>query len=95
VLEKLKAAEERINHDYNLDSLAIFVNPSFSRVIGLPIEISDRVVIGDRFEIRPFLKAMQQSEHYYILTIARQKIRLLEAFNDILVREVKNNDFPF
>jgi len=95
VLDKIKAAETDINHDYNLDSLTIFANTDGVQVIKLPIPATDRVVISDRFEVRPLLKALQQQEHYYILTIARQKIRLLEAYNDTLVREIHNDDFPF
>lgn len=95
VLDKIKLAEAEINHDYNLESLAIFANSETVQVIKLPVPATDRVVISDRFEIRPLLKALQQEEHYYILTIARQKIRLLEAYNDNLIREVSNDDFPF
>ncbi|WP_160710830.1 hypothetical protein [Chitinophaga solisilvae] len=95
VLEKIKEAESTVNHDYNLDTLAIFAAKDFLQVSRLPVETTDRVVIGDRFEIRPLLKAQQQSEHYYIITVARQKIRLLEAFNDKIVKEVKNDDFPY
>ncbi|SEW49790.1 AOC03_06830 family ribosome hibernation factor [Chitinophaga arvensicola] len=94
VLDKIKAAEAEINHDYNLESLAIFANTDGVQVFKLPIATTDRVVIGDRFEIRPLLKAWQQQEHYYILTIAKQKIRLLEAYNDTLIREINNADFP-
>jgi hypothetical protein len=95
VLDKIKAAEIDINHDYNLDSLTIFAHPDGIQVVKLPVPATDRVVISDRFEVRPLLKALQQQEHYYILTIARQKIRLLEAYNDTLVREIHNDDFPF
>jgi hypothetical protein len=95
VLDHLKTAEASINHDYNLDTLAIYANSDSYQVLRLPVAATDRVVIGDRFEIRPLLKALQQSEHYYILTIGRQKIRLLEAFNDTIVKEVKNHDFPY
>ncbi|TWF35300.1 hypothetical protein FHW36_10987 [Chitinophaga polysaccharea] len=95
LLDKIKAAEADIDHNYNLDSLVIFANAGHAQVIKLPVPATDRVVIGDRYEIRPLLKALQQLEHYYILTIGRQKIRLLEAYNDTLIREVNNNDFPY
>jgi len=95
VLDKIKATEADIDHEHNLDSLAIFANTDGVQVFKLPIPTTDRVVIGDRFEIRPLLKASQQQEHYYILTIAKAKIRLLEAYNDTLIREISNADFPF
>ncbi|NML38766.1 hypothetical protein HHL17_16270 [Chitinophaga sp. G-6-1-13] len=95
VLDKIKETEKSINHDYNLDTLVIFASADFLLVKRLPIVTTDRYVIGDRFEIRPLLKAVQQSEHYYIISVSRQKIRLLEAFNDKIVQEVKNEDFPY
>ncbi|NLR68754.1 hypothetical protein HGH92_30915 [Chitinophaga varians] len=95
VLDKIKETEKSINHDYNLDTLAIFASPDSIQVKRLPVTTTDRYVIGDRFEIRPLLKAVQQSEHYYIISVSRQKIRLLEAFNDEIVSEVKNKDFPY
>ncbi|SKA47267.1 hypothetical protein SAMN04488128_108145 [Chitinophaga eiseniae] len=95
VIDKIKEAENDINHAYNLDTLALFACSDFVQVKRLPITTTDRYVIGDRFEIRPLLKAVQQSEHYYILSVSRQKIRLLEAFNDKIEHEVQNADFPY
>ncbi|MBC9929167.1 hypothetical protein [Chitinophaga qingshengii] len=95
VLNKIRELESTINHDYNLDTLAIFASGDFIEVYRLPIATTDRYVVGDRFEIRPLLKAIQQSEHYFILSVSRHLIRLLEAFNDKILYEVKNADFPY
>lgn len=95
ILDKLKEEEANINHDYNLDSLAIFASKDLVKVVKLPIPTTDRFVLSDRFEIRPILRALEQEEYYYVITVSRKKIRLLEAFNDTLVRELSNQDFPF
>ncbi|WP_212003829.1 hypothetical protein [Chitinophaga sp. HK235] len=95
VLDRIKEAESTINHNYNLDTLAIFANTDMAQVYRLPIPATDRYVISDRFEIRPLLKAIQQSEHYYIIAVSKQKIRLLEAFNDKIELEIQNDDFPY
>ncbi|RFS26988.1 hypothetical protein DVR12_04175 [Chitinophaga silvatica] len=95
ILDKIKSAEAEVNHEYNLDSLAIFASKDVLKIVKMPIPVTDRIVISDRFEIRPLLRALEQKEYYYVLTISRNKIRLLEAFNDTLVREVSNKDFPF
>jgi hypothetical protein len=95
LLDKIKAAEAELNHEYNLNTLAIFASKDLVKVVKLPIPTTDRIVISDRFEIRPLLRALEQEEYYYIISVSRKKIRLLEAFNDTLVREVSNKDFPF
>lgn len=95
ILEHLQAIESDINRDYNLDALIIYATPTFAKLVKLATEVTARVVIGDSFDVRPVYKAMQQVEHYYIISISMQKIRLLEAFNNKLVQEFSNKDFPF
>ncbi|RAJ05126.1 hypothetical protein LX64_02280 [Chitinophaga skermanii] len=96
VIENIEVAEKDINHEYNLDTLIIYASPHFSSVVKLSVEgIAPRVIVSDTFDVRPILKAIQQTEHYYIITISSQKIRLIEAFNDKIVHEVKDKEFPF
>lgn len=95
IVEKIKELETGVNHQYNLDSLVIYASENFGRIYNLPVPTTDRIIIGKRFEIRPLLKALQHATHYYAITVSRHKIRLLEADNDTLIREVHNEDFPF
>ncbi|MFB6456202.1 hypothetical protein ACE38W_13100 [Chitinophaga sp. Hz27] len=95
VLEKIKELENNVDHRYNLDSLVLYASENFSKLYNLPVASTDRIIIGKRFEIRPLLKTLQQVVHYYVISVSRQKIRLLEATNDSLVKEVVNDDFPF
>jgi hypothetical protein len=95
ILEKLKAEEASIDPNYNLDSLAVYASPSMTKVFKLPVGVTDRVVVGEHFEIRPILKAQQQTEHYYILSITKNKVRLLLGLNDKIEKEIHNEDFPY
>jgi len=95
ILEKIKELETGIDHRYNLDSLVLYASENFGRVYNLPVSTTDRIIIGKRFEIRPLLKALQDVTHYYAISVSRQKIRLLEADNETLIREIHNSDFPF
>ncbi|RAJ80132.1 hypothetical protein CLV59_105240 [Chitinophaga dinghuensis] len=95
ILEKIKEMETGIDHRYNLDSLVLYASENFSKVYNLPVDTTDRIIIGKRFEIRPLLKALQDVTHYYAISVSRQKIRLLEADNETLIREIHNEDFPF
>jgi hypothetical protein len=93
LIEKLERIEAEIDHNYNLDSLIIFVNEDVAEFIRLPIAVEDRVVIDHTFATRDLVRAMHLETNYYILILSQQKVRLIEAFNDQFVEEV-HGDFP-
>lgn len=87
ILARLHDLAGRIDHRINLDSMAMFVNESISEIVRMPIQVEDRVIIDTTFATRDLVRAMHQSEHYYVLCISQSKARLVEAYNDKLVRE--------
>ncbi len=93
LIEKLEQIEDEIDHNYNLDSLIIFVNEDIAEFIRLPIAVEDRVVLDHTFATRDFVRAIHLDTNYYILLLSQQKVRLIEAFNDQFVEEV-HGDFP-
>lgn len=87
---------EVINHNYNLDSLNLFLSNNTSTLIRSPWPISrDRVEISNTFSIRPLIRAYNRSEPYLILVLSQNEVHLYEALNDGIIRQIKNNDFPF
>ncbi|GEM_PF-1376623 len=95
IVENIKEAQEAIDFRLNLDSLALYANEHFSSVIKLPVDLEKQITIGNEFDLRPLYKTRQQNRKYYILTISKQKIRLIEALNDKAVNEIDTDDFPF
>lgn len=96
IAENLREAEEVIQSFTNqLDSLVVYANEHFSSVVKLPIDLPEQTTIGKYFDLRPLYKTMQQNRRYYVLTVSRNKIRLIEAFNDKVVTEIETGDFPF
>ncbi|MFN3918214.1 MAG: hypothetical protein ACK4K0_10775 [Flavobacteriales bacterium] len=87
ILEKIHDLASRIDHYINLDSMAIFVNESMAEVVRMPISVENRVIIDTTFATRDLVRAMHQSEHYYVLCVSHSKARLIEAYNDKVVRE--------
>lgn len=82
-----------IDHNYNLESLVLFVNDEVSQYTRLPIAVEDRVVIGHKFATRDLIRALHLESNYYVLVLSQQKVRLIEAFNDKVVAEV-GGSFP-
>lgn len=95
IMENIDEAQDVIDYSHNLDSLVLYANEKFSSVVKLPIELDEGILIDSHFDYRPLFKSGQQNQHYYIMTISRNIIRLFEAFNDKILEEIDNDDFPF
>lgn len=91
-LEKLAAS---IDHQHNLESLVLFVNEDVAEYLRLPIKVEARVSLGGTFATRDLVRAFNQSRNYYVLVLSRDRARLIEAYNDKVVQEIENEDFPF
>ena len=87
ILNKIHAETKELNHNYNLDTLAIFASTDDVQVIRLPLDTVERVVISDRFATRDLVRDMASAVHYYAVVLTRDKARLIEATNDRVVRE--------
>lgn len=88
VLENIEAQLADWDHNYNLDSLAIFATSEEAQAIRLPFDVDARVNIGEKFATRSFMRHLSQSFAYYILLITRDKARLIEGANNRLVKEI-------
>ena len=93
LVEKLKELASDIDHSHNLESLILFVNEDIAQYTRLPIEVVDRVVIDHTFATRDLVRALHLETNYYVLLLSQHKVRLIQAFNDKVVREI-STDFP-
>ncbi|MFB0947886.1 MAG: hypothetical protein QMB24_17335 [Spirosomataceae bacterium] len=93
LIKSLRDLEAEINHNYNLESLILFVSEDTARYSRLPILVENRVVIDRTFATRELVRALHHETSYYVLLISQQKSRLIEAFNDKVVSEVSDS-FP-
>ena len=91
--EKLDKLVEEIDHNYNLDSLVIFVNPEFAEFTRLSTPVVDRVVIDNTFATRDIIRSTHEEGAYYILQLSNDHARVIEAFNDRAQRELEG-EFP-
>lgn len=94
LIERIKKLEATIDHTHNLESLILFVNEDVSEIMRLPMKVEDRVIIGDTFATRDLMRTLHLNSRYYILVLGQGKARLIEAFNDKVIKEV-GKPFPF
>lgn len=93
LIARLNNLASTIDHSQNLESLVLFVNKDIAQYVRLPIEVEDRVVIDHTFATRDLVRAIHLETNYYVLVLSREKVRLIEAFNDKVVAET-GNPFP-
>ena len=87
ILENIQNKTNELNHNYNLDTLAIFASTDDVQIVRMPIDTKERVIISDRFATRDLVRDMASAVHYYTVVLTRDSARLIEASNDRVVRE--------
>ncbi|GAF55803.1 LOW QUALITY PROTEIN: methyl-accepting chemotaxis protein [Psychrobacter sp. JCM 18901] len=92
ILDNIQNKISELNHNYNLDTLAIFASTDDVQFIRMPIDTTERVVISDRFATRDLVRDMASAVHYYTVVLTRDNARLIEASNDRVVREFDKDD---
>lgn len=96
LLERLSEVENEIDVNYNLDSLHIYLSNDTKELIKSAWPINDPGVhIASTFNLLSLIKNYNRSEEYYILLLSQSGVQLYNTINDIILNEVKNEDFPF
>lgn len=94
VLAALKKAIEEIDHEHNLDGLAIFVSHDVCEVVKLPCSVKARVQIDETFAIRDLAYAAERSPRYHALVLSEKPTRLFDCWRDLAVEIVRDDLFP-
>lgn len=96
LLEKLEKITEKINPNFNLDSLHIFLSNDTEEIIKSTWKSSNEGVhISETFAVRSLIKEYNRSEDYLLMLLSQSGVSLYEVINDGVVAEIKNADFPF
>lgn len=96
LLEKIQNVSADIDVKYNLDSLDIFLSNDTQEIVRSAWSTNNEgVFISDSFAVRSLIKTFNRSESYLLMVISQSGVQLYEALNDVIVQEIKNDDFPF
>lgn len=83
VEELLRPAEELVGNSpfwqHQREGLALFLSPNFFRTYRLPVETQQRVVVRDRFYVRPLLRLLTGYDRFYVLALSLKGVRLFTA----------------
>jgi hypothetical protein len=89
----LSTLADGIDHNHNLDGLALFVNKDFSRAVKLPFKLEERVVVDETFFTRNLVFALNRTPRYWVLVLSEKPTRLLEGTHADLI-EITAHGFP-
>ena len=92
-ISRIKTLAAEIDHNYNLESLVLFISDEIAEYTRLPIAVIDRVAVDNTFATRDLVRAMHEQTSYYVLVLSRQNARLIEAHNDKAIQEF-SDPFP-
>lgn len=84
---------ENIDYIRLQEGLAIFISPNVSQIHLLPFQVKEKVVVGQKFELRDLIYYAQFLNPYFVLAVSKKKVRLFKGTGRDL-QEVTNNDFP-
>lgn len=93
VLTRLDNLASEVDHEHNLDGLALFVSADFARAVNVPFTLKERVEVGDAFATRDLVFAMNRTPRYWVLSLDEQPTRLFEGTRDDLIED-KSGAFP-
>lgn len=94
LLRALEQLADTVDHEHNLDGLALFVGADLARLHRVPFTLPERVVLDAQFFIRDLVYAYNRSPHYLVLALSEQPTRLFEATRDLLEERTAGSAFP-
>jgi hypothetical protein len=95
LLKNLSEVEEKIDVNYNLDSMHIYLSNDTSEIIKSSWPTTtEGVQMDETFGVRPLMKMYNRSVGYLIMLVSQSGIHLFEALNDGILHEVSDDNFP-
>lgn len=94
VLQSLERLAKTIDHSYNLDGLALFVDADVACYYRMPFVLPERVIVDARFFTRDIVYAFNRSPRYWVLALSEQPTRLFAAVRDGLEELTVGSPFP-
>ena len=76
VIQKLKAIIKNLDFNTHKKSLAIFVSPVFEKVYYLNIDVEEKIIVNESFQIRDIVYSKKQSQKFHILQLNEKSGRI-------------------
>lgn len=85
ILDKLRRTIDTINFGHLSNGLAIYVSPHHAKVVHLPFEVSEKVIVDDSFEIRDLIYSAKMNKQYLLVMITKNGVRTTLGYGNAFV----------
>lgn len=97
VLQKIRHIAEKIDFNAAKKSLVIYASPVFEKLIFLDVQVEEKIIVDENFEIRDLLYSKKHLQNYLVLILSEQKCRLYlsnaNTFMRIILPVPENADY--
>jgi hypothetical protein len=93
LMDKLQGLADSLDHNHNLDGLALYANADFADFVRVPFTIRARAIIDPNFATRDLISGKLRAKRYLLLVVGEQHNRLYEGYRDTL-KPVEGEGFP-
>lgn len=76
VMQKLRNLISGLDYDTYKKSIAIYVSPVFEKVLYLDIEVEEKIIVDESFEIRDLVYSKKQLHKYLVLLLSAKECRM-------------------
>ncbi len=90
VIQKLRAIIKDLNFNTHKKSVAIYVSPVFEKVLYLDINLEEKIIIDESFEIRDLVYSKKQLHKYLVLLLSSKLSRIYLGNTETFVRIVSD-----
>jgi Bacterial archaeo-eukaryotic release factor family 3 len=90
VMLKLKNIAKNLNFNTYKKSIAIYVSPVFEKVFYLDIEVEEKIIIDESFEIRDLIYARKEMHRFMVLVLSGRETKVYLS-NGSRFAKVKSN----
>lgn len=73
--------------------LAIFLSKAISKIVVLPLPVTESIFVANRFYVVPLLPSLRENGRFYILLLSQNEIHLLDATR-YTAREIAQPNVP-
>lgn len=80
--------------DFHAHSLAILATPEHIYTYRLANDVTTRLLVSDRFYLKPLFRALTFPHHAYVLALSENGVRLVEFFADAPPEEIVLEGMP-
>ncbi len=94
LIDRMEALLERdLDYSNLLEGLGLFISSNMEKVVHLPFEVDEKVIVDTSFEVRDLMLSLNRELDYYLLLLSEDHIRFFEGKGRNLI-EIKDDNFP-